>query len=98
MSGSQISSAGLDPRRRRVLFRCWHRGMREMDLIMGGFADGEIANLTDAEMDDLEVLMEEPDPDIFKWLTGAADLPAEFDTPVFRRMKKFHTHFAPKFA
>ena len=52
----------------------------------------------DAEMDDLEVLMEEPDPDIFKWLTGAADLPAEFDTPVFRRMKQFHTHFAPKFA
>ena len=98
MSGSQISSAGLDPRRRRVLFRCWHRGMREMDLIMGGFADGEIANLTDAEMDDLEVLMDAPDPDIFKWLTGAADLPAEFDTPVFRRMKQFHTHFAPKFA
>ena len=39
MTGSQKSSEGLDPRRRRLLFRAWHRGSREMDLIMGPFAD-----------------------------------------------------------
>ena len=40
MSGTTRSSADLDVRRRRILFRSWHRGIREMDLLMGQFADG----------------------------------------------------------
>lgn len=90
-----ISSATLDPRRRRMLFRAWHRGMKEMDILMGKFADSELANLSDAELDAFEALMEAPDPDIFKWLTDAAPLPPEFDTPLFSRLKNFHTHAAP---
>ena len=43
MTGSTRSSGGLDDRRKRLLFRCWHRGTREMDLILGRFADAEIA-------------------------------------------------------
>ena len=39
MTGTTRSSAGLDERRRRLLYRSWHRGTREMDLIMGRFAD-----------------------------------------------------------
>ena len=42
-----------DPRRRRALFRSWHRGMRETDLLMGRFADAEIANLSEADLDRL---------------------------------------------
>ena len=41
MTGTTRSSEGLDPRRRKLLFRSWHRGIREMDLILGGFADAE---------------------------------------------------------
>ena len=47
MTGSTRSSDGLDDRRKRLLFRCWHRGTREMDLILGRFADAEIANLSE---------------------------------------------------
>ena len=43
MSGSDLSSGGLDARRRRALFRAWRRGLREMDLVMGQFADDESA-------------------------------------------------------
>ena len=43
MTGTTRSSGGLDDRRKRLLFRCWHRGTREMDLILGRFADAEIA-------------------------------------------------------
>ena len=50
MTGSTRSSGGLDDRRKRLLFRCWHRGTREMDLILGRFADAEIADLTDDEL------------------------------------------------
>ena len=35
MTGSTRSSDGLDDRRKRLLFRCWHRGTREMDLLLG---------------------------------------------------------------
>jgi succinate dehydrogenase flavin-adding protein (antitoxin of CptAB toxin-antitoxin module) len=38
-TGTNLSSEGLDARRRRLLFRCWHRGIREMDLVLGHFAD-----------------------------------------------------------
>ena len=51
MTGTTRSSEGLDERRKRLLFRSWHRGTREMDLIMGRFADANIGALSDAELD-----------------------------------------------
>ncbi len=95
MTGTVRTSADLDIRRRRILFRSWHRGIREMDLLMGQFADAEIGNLTDAELDDYEALIEAPDRDIFRWLTGEAETPENYDTPVFRRLKSFHEHASP---
>jgi antitoxin CptB len=95
MTGTTRSSADLDPRRRKILFRSWHRGIREMDLIMGQFADAHIGDLTDAELDVYEALIEVPDRDLFAWLTDAAETPENYDTPVFRKVKAFHTHFAP---
>ena len=47
MTGTTRSSDGLDERRRRVLYRAWHRGMREADLITGRFADDAIDRLSD---------------------------------------------------
>src|SRR6202035_4800362 len=69
MTGSTRSSGGLDDRRKRVLFRCWHRGTREMDLILGRFADAEIANLSEQELMQFEHLMDVPDPDLYAALT-----------------------------
>ncbi|MFG1295837.1 MULTISPECIES: FAD assembly factor SdhE [Xanthobacter] len=90
MSGTQRSSADLDPRRRRLLYRAWHRGMREMDLIMGKFADAEIGNLSDAELDAFENLIDAQDHDIFSWISETKPVPGEYDTPLFTRMKAFH--------
>ncbi|MFC6791416.1 succinate dehydrogenase assembly factor 2 [Methylobacterium komagatae] len=95
MSGTTRTSADLDPRRRRTLFRAWHRGIREMDLIMGRFADAEIGNLSESELDEFEALIEVPDRDLFKWLTGEAETPSNYDTPVWRRLRDFHRHDAP---
>jgi antitoxin CptB len=66
MTGSTRSSGGLDDRRKRLLFRCWHRGTREMDLILGRFADAAIAELTDNELVQLERLIEVPDPELYQ--------------------------------
>jgi antitoxin CptB len=95
MSGSTRTSADLDPRRRRLLFRAWHRGIREMDLLMGRFADAEIGSLPDVELDEFERLLTLPDHDVFGWISGEAEAPPLYDTAVFRRLKRFHTHDAP---
>ena len=87
MTGTTISSNGLDERRKRLLFRCWHRGTREMDLILGRFADAEIATLPDEELGTLERLIELPDPDLYAALTGDVPLPPEHASALFDRIK-----------
>ncbi|KUL96340.1 hypothetical protein DK26_05720 [Bosea sp. WAO] len=95
MSGSTRSSADLDPRRRKILFRAWHRGMRETDLIMGRFADAEIGGLSEAELDEFERLIEVLDRDLLSWITGEAEVPENYDSALFRRLKQFHNHTKP---
>ena len=89
MTGSTRSSGGLDERRKRLLFRCWHRGTREMDLILGRFADAEIANLTDDELDQFEHLIEVPDPDLYAALTEKVTLAPQYASRLFDRIKSF---------
>jgi len=89
MSGMTRSSDGLDMRRRKLLFRAWHRGMREVDLILGRFADASIEQLNDAELAEFEQLMDVPDGELLAWLTGEAAVPAARAGPVFRRLRSF---------
>lgn len=95
MSGSTRSSADLDVRRRRNLFRAWHRGIREMDLVMGRFADAEIGEMSEADLAEFERLIEVPDADLYRWVSGEADVPPNYDTPLFRRLERFHRPAAP---
>lgn len=95
MTGTTRSSDGLDDRRKRLLFRCWHRGTREMDLILGGFADAHIAGLSDAEMTDLEGLMELPDPDLYAAFSGAQPLVSPYQDGIFIRIKQ-HLDASPR--
>jgi len=95
MTGLTRSSADLDPRRRRILYRCWHRGIREMDLVLGEFAETEIADLTDAQLDELETIMAEQDHDLLQWVTGAQAVPAHFQTALFFKIASYRPDFAP---
>ena len=89
MTGTTRSSGGLDDRRKRLLFRCWHRGTREMDLILGRFADAEISGMRDDELAELERLIEVPDPDLYAALIGDTPLDPEHATALFDRIKAF---------
>lgn len=89
MTGSTLSSAELDYRRRRLLFRSWHRGMREVDLVLGQFADAEIAMLDDADLAIYEALLAEADGDILKWVTGEQPVPERHDTKLFARVRGY---------
>ena len=89
-----MSSEGLDARRRRLLFRCWHRGIREMDLVLGHFADAHLTSLNEAELDELEGWLDIPDQQMFAWVNGAELAPAELETALFRRLREFHNEGA----
>jgi antitoxin CptB len=89
VTGTTRSSEGLDERRRRLLFRSWHRGTREMDLIMGRFADMHIGALTEAELDAFERLADVPEPDLYAWITGERPVAPEHDGPFFHRLRDF---------
>jgi len=83
-------SNALDDRRKRLRFRAWHRGTREMDLVLGRFVDANVTALSDGEIDTLEALMEAPDPELYLWIAGTADVPSNYDTAVFRKVVEFH--------
>ena len=87
---TELSSEGLDARRRRLLFRCRHRGIREMDFVLGRFADAELEHLSEQEMDVLEGWLDIPDQQMFAFVNGSEPTPAEIDTPMFRRLRDFH--------
>ncbi|MFB2606775.1 succinate dehydrogenase assembly factor 2, partial [Rhizobium phaseoli] len=92
-TGVTLTSAGLDPRRRRILFRCWHRGIREMDLVFGQFAEAEIATLSDAELDEFETIMAEEDNDLVRWIMGTWPVPERFQTPMFAHLAAYTPDF-----
>lgn len=88
------SSEGLDERRRRLLFRAWHTGIREVDLILGPFADAFIGTLGDGEMSEFETLLTVPTPVLMSWAMGETQPDPDFDTALFRRLRAFHLNKA----
>jgi antitoxin CptB len=68
-------TAQLDARRKQILYRASHRGIKEMDILLGGFAAARIAYLDDGEVDALEELMSETDRDLLSWFTGEVPPP-----------------------
>jgi antitoxin CptB len=89
MTGTTRSSEGLDRRRRRLLFRAWRRGTRELDLIMGRFLDEAVGTLSEAEIDEFERLCNVPDLELYAWIVGSRPVPPEYDTELLRRIRAF---------
>jgi antitoxin CptB len=87
---TERSSEGLEVRRRKLLFRAWRRGVRETDLIVGRFADAYIEKFDETGLDDFERLIEVDNAELYAWVVGAEDVPADYDTAVLRDLRSFH--------
>ena len=57
----------IEVRRKRALYRSWHRGTRELDEILGPFAERHVDAMTESRLEQLEILLERPDPELFSW-------------------------------
>ncbi|MET3590121.1 antitoxin CptB [Bartonella silvatica] len=81
----------LDIHRRRLIFRAWHRGIREMDLILGQYVDSHIAEMSDKTVSELEYIMSFDDRDLLMWVTGEVSPPSDVDSCLFRDIVNHHT-------
>lgn len=84
----QRSRETLEVRVRRLKFRSWHRGTREMDLLLGRFADAHADRFTPEQVALYEALLLENDPDLYGWATGAQPVPPDLDHDVMRLLRE----------
>lgn len=79
----------LATRRKRLKFRSWHRGIREMDFLIGRFADRNVDVFSERQLDLFEALLHETDPDLYAWITERQPVPQDVNHDVFRLLKTF---------
>lgn len=77
-------------KRKRLLFRSWHRGTREMDLLMGRFAEAKLDGMDAALLAEYDAFLSHSDPDIYNWLTRQETVPPEHDGAVMQMMLDFY--------
>lgn len=75
-------------RLKRLRFRCWHRGIKEADVLLGNFADKKMSALADDQLDRLEELLEEQDIDLVAWIGSIRTPPAHLDHDIMGMLRK----------
>jgi antitoxin CptB len=78
-----------DIRLRRLRLRCWRRGIKEMDMILGPYGDALAEGRLEADLDALEALMEENDQDLYRWVSRA-EAPPEAHAGAIDALRRFH--------
>ena len=81
--------ASPDDRRKKLKFRAWRRGFREIDLILGPFADRRLDALDGASLDAFEALLHANDQDVYAWIMEYQAAPPEHDTPTLALIRAF---------
>lgn len=79
----------MDARRKQLLYRANHRGIKEMDILLGGFASANLAGLSDVDVDTFEAIASHQDRDLLSWFTGEVETPAEVAGEMFDRILAF---------
>jgi antitoxin CptB len=79
----------MDDRRKKLKFRAWRRGFREIDLILGPFADETLISMNEAGLSEFEALLDAPDQDVFAWIMEQTVAPTAFQTGTLRAIQQF---------
>lgn len=91
MDNEATDPSNCDVMRKRLQYRANHRGIKEMDIILGGFATARINLLSQNELAEFASLMEENDRDLLNWFTGTDEFPHPKLRPIFDRVLAY-TH------
>jgi antitoxin CptB len=78
-----------ETRLKRLKIRSWRRGTKEMDMLLGPYADGPLRALDDAALDAYEMMLHENDQDLYAWISGSRPMdPAH--APALGLVADFH--------
>ena len=77
-------------RRKRLCYRCWHRGTKEIDLLLGPFAERFAPAMAEPELAEFERLLALPDPDLYNWITRRSPVSPQHRCKVLDRIIAFH--------
>ena len=83
-----VPNNSLEARKKKAIWRAGHRGIREMDLLMGDFAQKHVPEMDESELQSFEALIEVNDLDLYNWLLGMEETPEDYQTGIFARLKQ----------
>ena len=84
-----MAMTDVETRRKRLLFRSWHRGTKETDLLLGSFAERHLAAFSADQLERYEALLENDDGLLYDWATGRVPPPPEHDSDIMRLLLQF---------
>lgn len=67
-----------ESRIRRMTMRSWRRGTKEMDLVLGPFADQHLSAMSPQVLDLYDSLLTENDQDLYAWVSGVLPVPERY--------------------
>jgi len=79
----------LEKKRKRLIFRSWHRGTKEMDQIMGSFANDYVPNFDETQLDLYEEVLQNSDPELYDWICGRCEPPANKANSILDELLKY---------
>ncbi|MBI3441493.1 MAG: succinate dehydrogenase assembly factor 2 [Proteobacteria bacterium] len=85
----ETPEGNISIKRKQLIFRSWHRGTREIDLLLGTFAEVHVPKFDGQQLTIYDRFLNNSDPDIFNWLTGQEPVPPAEDNDVMRLMLRF---------
>ncbi len=84
-----MSLENVNNKRKRLIFRSWHRGTKEMDQILGSFANKHIPDFSEEELDLYEQLLENSDPEMYDWICGRVEVPANKNSAILEKLLNY---------
>ena len=86
----RMAAADLAKAIKRLRYRSWRRGTREMDLLLGRFADARLEGCDEGQLRRFEALLERPDPDLGAWILGDGPVPEAYRSDMLEQLRAFH--------
>ena len=85
-----VEKDNISINRKRLAFRSWHRGTREIDLLLGRFADAHVPDFDAEQLDMYDRFLNNSDPDIYNWISRAEPVPPAEDNAVVQLLLAFY--------
>ena len=80
----------MDLYRKRLLYKATHRGMKETDTLIGGFAKAQLDLLSDVQLASFDALLDEEDNDLLNWIMEREDAPKRIDSQLLNQIITFN--------